>query len=126
MRALFAKGAAHSSPLRQLDARTKLTVTAAAAILTVASSGMVAQLVIFAVTLILTYAGGFNMLAAYNLQSTFSGYSFYDPATTPWVIGAVLAVVVSVLLAKAVRPALRPVCGHYTMFCFIPSIKTKP
>ena len=50
--------------------------------------------VIFAVTLILTYAGGFNMLAAYNLQSTFSGYSFYDPATTPWVIGAVLAVVV--------------------------------
>lgn len=50
--------------------------------------------VIFAVTLILTYAGGFNMLAAYNLQSTFSGYSFYDPATTPWVIGAVLAAVV--------------------------------
>ena len=51
MRALFAKGAAQSSPLRQLDARTKLIVTAAAAILTVASSGMVAQLVIFAVTL---------------------------------------------------------------------------
>ena len=50
--------------------------------------------VIFAVTLILTYAGGFNMLAAYNLQSTFSGYSFYDPATTPWVIGEVLAEVV--------------------------------
>ena len=50
--------------------------------------------VIFAVTLILTYAGGFNMLAAYNLQSTFSGYSFYDPATPPWVIGAVLAAVV--------------------------------
>ena len=50
--------------------------------------------VIFAVTLILTYAGGFNMLAAYNLQSTFSGYGFYDPATTPWVIGAVLAAVV--------------------------------
>lgn len=51
MRALFAKGAAQSSALRQLDARTKLAVTAAAAILTVASSGMVAQLVIFAVTL---------------------------------------------------------------------------
>ena len=51
MQALFAKGAAQSSALRQLDARTKLTVTAAAAILTVASSGMVAQLVIFAVTL---------------------------------------------------------------------------
>lgn len=50
--------------------------------------------VLFAGALILTYAGGFNMLAAYNLQSTFSGYGFYDPATTPWVIGAVLAVVV--------------------------------
>ena len=50
--------------------------------------------VLFASALILTYAGGFNMLAAYNLQSTFSGYDFYDPATTPWVIGAILAVVV--------------------------------
>ena len=34
------------------------------------------------------------MLAAYNLQSTFSGYAFYDPDTTPWVIGAILAAVV--------------------------------
>lgn len=43
--------------------------------------------VIFAVALILTYAGGFNMLASYNLQSTFSGYSFYNAESTPWVIG---------------------------------------
>ena len=50
--------------------------------------------VLFAITLILTYAGGFNMVASYNLQSTFSGYSFYDPASTPWVIGAILAVLV--------------------------------
>ena len=50
--------------------------------------------VVFAGALILTYAGGFNMLAAYNLQSTFSGYAFYDPDTTPWVIGAILAAVV--------------------------------
>ena len=50
--------------------------------------------VVFAVTLVLTYAGGFNMLASYNLQSTFSAYDFYDPAVTPWVIGAVLAAVV--------------------------------
>ena len=50
--------------------------------------------VIFAVALILTYAGGFNMLASYNLQSTFSGYAFYDPERTPWVIGAILAVLV--------------------------------
>jgi len=50
--------------------------------------------VVFAGALILTYAGGFNMLAAYNLQSTFSGYAFYNPDTTPWIIGAVLAAVV--------------------------------
>ena len=50
--------------------------------------------VIFAVTLILTYAGGFNMVAAYNLQSTFSGYAFYDAKTTPWIVGAILAVLV--------------------------------
>ena len=50
--------------------------------------------IIFAFSLILTYAGGFNMLASYNLQSTFSGYSFYDPETTPWVIGAILALLV--------------------------------
>lgn len=50
--------------------------------------------VVFAVALVLTYAGGFNMLASYNLQSTFSAYSFYDPAVTPWVIGAVLAAIV--------------------------------
>ena len=50
--------------------------------------------VLFAVSLILTYAGGFNMLASYNLQSTFSVYSFYNPETTPWIIGGVLAVLV--------------------------------
>lgn len=50
--------------------------------------------VVFCVCLILTYAGGFNMLASYNLQSTFSGYSFYNPDTTPWIIGGVLALIV--------------------------------
>ena len=48
--------------------------------------------VIFAVSLILTYAVGFNMLAAFNLQTSFTVYSFYDPKITPWIIGAVLAV----------------------------------
>ena len=50
--------------------------------------------VIFALSLIATYAVGFNMLCAYNLQSTFSNYSFYDKTTTPWVIGGILAVLV--------------------------------
>lgn len=49
---------------------------------------------VFAFFLILTYAGGFNLLASFNLQSTFAVYSFYDKATTPWLIGAVLAVLV--------------------------------
>ena len=48
----------------------------------------------FALSLILTYAGGFNMLAAYNLQSTFVVYGFYDKTVTPWIIGAILAVLV--------------------------------
>lgn len=46
--------------------------------------------VIFCLCLILTYGLGFNMLSAYNLQSSFSGYRFYRMDTTPPVIGAVL------------------------------------
>ncbi len=49
--------------------------------------------IIFAVFLILTYGVGFNMLASYNLQSTFSSYSFYNPETSPWIIGFILAVI---------------------------------
>ena len=54
--------------------------------------------IVFAVSMILTYAVGFNMLASFNLQSTFSAYSFYDPSVTPWVIGALLAVLVGYCL----------------------------
>ena len=50
MQALFAKGA-QTSILRHLDARTKLFVTLAAAVLTVTCSGVVSQLVLFAATL---------------------------------------------------------------------------
>ncbi|MBQ7535896.1 MAG: alanine:cation symporter family protein [Stomatobaculum sp.] len=48
---------------------------------------------IFAISMLLTYAGGFNMLCAYNLQSTFSAYSFYDPKLSPIIIGAILALI---------------------------------
>ncbi len=54
--------------------------------------------VIFSVLLILTYGVGFNMLASYNLQSTFSGYSFYNEKVTPWIIGGVIAVLVGICL----------------------------
>lgn len=48
--------------------------------------------VIFAVFLILTYAGGFNMLASYNLQSAFAAFDFYVEGKTCWIIGAILAI----------------------------------
>lgn len=54
--------------------------------------------IVFSVLLIATYGVGFNMLASYNLQSTFSAYSFYDKATTPWIIGAVVAALVAFCL----------------------------
>lgn len=47
----------------------------------------------FCIAMILTYAFGFNMLASYNLQSTFAGFSFYQTSTTPWIIGGILAIV---------------------------------
>ena len=50
--------------------------------------------VLFAVALILTYAGGFNMLASYNLQSTFAVFNFYDKNVTSWMIGGIFAVLV--------------------------------
>ena len=53
---------------------------------------------IFSICLILTYGIGFNMLASYNLQSTFAPYSFYNATYTPWIIGAVLAVLVGYCL----------------------------
>ena len=48
--------------------------------------------VLFSVFLILTYGFGFNMLASYNLQATFSSYAFYNEKYTPWIIGLVIAV----------------------------------
>ena len=50
--------------------------------------------VIFCFFLLMTYSFGFQLLCSYNLQTTFAGYSFYDPKTTPAIIGAILAVLV--------------------------------
>ena len=54
--------------------------------------------IVFSVLLILTYGVGFNMLASYNLQSTFSTYGFYNPNVTPWIIGLVIALLVGFCL----------------------------
>ena len=54
--------------------------------------------VAFSVMLILTYGVGFNMLASYNLQSTFETYGFYNESLTPWLIGGAVAILVGVCL----------------------------
>ena len=50
--------------------------------------------IVFSILLIITYGFGFNMLASYNLQSTFSTYSFYNEKSSPWIIGLIIAAVV--------------------------------
>lgn len=54
--------------------------------------------IVFSILIILTYGFGFNMLASYNLQSTFSGYGFYNAEITPWIIGLIVAVLVGFCL----------------------------
>lgn len=53
--------------------------------------------VIFSVLIIMTYAVGYNMLAAYNLQDTFSAFNFYSK-TTAVVIGIILAVLFGIIV----------------------------
>ncbi len=45
---------------------------------------------VFALALIFTYGVGYNMLASYNLQSAFAGFSFYHENTC-WTIGCIIA-----------------------------------
>lgn len=49
--------------------------------------------VLFAVTLILTYMGGFNLVASFNIADSFRAYSFFDPKNTPLIVGVVLALI---------------------------------
>lgn len=72
---------------------------------------------VFAFALIVTYGVGFNLLCSYNLQSTFSAYSFYDKTTSPHIIGAILALMVGWCLFGGgkrvikVASALVPIMG---------------
>ena len=54
--------------------------------------------VIFAVLIILIYAIGYNMLAAYNLQSTFGVFEFYNERSTPAFIGILLAFLFGIIV----------------------------
>ena len=49
--------------------------------------------VLFAVTLILTYMGGFNLVASFNIADSFRAYSFFDPKNTPLAVGVILALI---------------------------------
>ena len=46
--------------------------------------------IVFALALIFTYGVGYNMLASYNLQSSFETFQFYRPGIC-WIFGAVTA-----------------------------------
>jgi len=58
--------------------------------------------IIFSVLIIFTYAVGYNMLAAYNLQSTFATFSFYGEHT-PAIIGVILAVLFGAIVIGGAR-----------------------
>lgn len=48
--------------------------------------------VIFTLCLIATYMIGFNMVASFNIADTLRRYDFYQPDSTPMIVGIVLAI----------------------------------
>ncbi len=82
--------------------------------------------IVFSVILVITYGVGFNMLASFNLQDTFSSYGFYDKNITPWIIGFILAVTIALCLFGGGRGIIKvtsllvPVMGiAYILVAFI-------
>ena len=62
--------------------------------------------VIFSVLIIATYAVGYNMLASYNLQSTFAAFSWYGGAT-PAIIGVILAVLFGIIVIGGAKRLIK-------------------
>lgn len=58
---------------------------------------------VFAVLLILTYMVGFNLVASFNIADSFRAYSFYNPKTTPVIIGGILAVIFCICICGGSR-----------------------
>ena len=52
--------------------------------------------VLFAVFLILTYMGGFNLVASFNIADSFRAYDFFSESSTPLIVGIILAAVFAV------------------------------
>ncbi len=59
--------------------------------------------ILFSVIIILIYAVGYNLLASYNLQSTFGVFSFYNEKSSPVVIGLILMVLFGVIVIGGAR-----------------------
>lgn len=81
---------------------------------------------IFAVALILTYVGGFNLVASYNVKAAFTTYSFFNESSTPYIVGGLLAIFMLSSIAggtkrlSAVTALLVPVMAVvYVALCFV-------
>ncbi|MBR4862235.1 MAG: alanine:cation symporter family protein [Firmicutes bacterium] len=62
--------------------------------------------VIFSVLIIATYAVGYNMLASYNLQSTFAAFSWYGDSTDA-IIGVILAVLFGIIVIGGAKRLIK-------------------
>ena len=62
--------------------------------------------VIFSVLIIATYAVGYNMLASYNLQSTFEAFDFYGESTAA-IIGVILAVLFGIIVIGGAKRLIK-------------------
>ena len=72
--------------------------------------------VIFSCFIIFTYMIGYNMLAAYNLQSTFSVFRFYNEKATPIIIGLILMILFGVVVFGGFGPVF--ICIAMIFFAF--------
>ncbi len=63
--------------------------------------------VVFSILIIGTYMVGYNMLAAYNTQSTFAAFSFYHEGSTPAIIGAILAILFAIIVLGGAKRLIK-------------------
>ncbi|MBQ0058734.1 MAG: alanine:cation symporter family protein [Lachnospiraceae bacterium] len=63
--------------------------------------------VIFSILIILIYALGYNLLAAYNLQSTFSVFGFYKESSTPIIIGLILMILFGIIVVGGAKRLIK-------------------
>lgn len=70
--------------------------------------------VVFSTLIIVTYAVGYNMLASYNVQSTFKDFAFYNEYT-PIIVGGILAVLFAICVIGGAK-RLSKVTGFLVPF----------